>query len=76
MRINKNINRIQKTYEQNLNSYSGSRRRSGDLAMKDPLSHIVVSIHSFVGIGQIEEKLLRIFMRNLKKEKCEGEDIV
>lgn len=40
--------------------------------MKDPISHIVVSIHSFVGIGQIEDKLLRIFMRNLKEEKCEG----
>lgn len=46
------------------------------MAMEDPSSHIVASIHSFVGIAQIEEKLLRIFMRNPTEEKCGGEGLL
>ena len=53
----------------NLNPHASSRRRSGDLAIEDPSSHIVASIHSFVRVAQIEEKLLRIFMRNPTGEK-------
>lgn len=54
-----------KKKKKNSDSYASSRRRSGDLAMEDPSSHIVVSIqHYLIRMAQIEEKLRRIFMKD------------